>query len=204
MSGKEEKFWEKFCESLVRLRNSGEMLQQLVHGTVAEQDGQNEIHKLVLAERSARPLLYERMYRAFHGKAESETVRLLVEKAESLIAEADEVALLPLLYEASEDQRMAMLAELVQHALQELERMAGYSSTLEENYMKAEARAQKILNYEIRGTNCYREALRQLIEETMSPASLVWQKEIYERLRHMLVVAADCAVLYREACGISG
>lgn len=153
------------------------MLQQLVHGTVAEQDGQNEIHKLALAERSARPLLYERMYRAFHGQAESETVRLLVEKAESLIAEADEVALLLLLYESSKDQRMAMLAELVQHALQELERMAGYSSTLEENYMKAEARAQKILNYEIRGTNCYREALRQLMEETMSPASLVWQKK---------------------------
>ena len=70
--------------------------------------------------------------------------------------------------------------------------------------MKAEARAQKILNYEIRGINCYREALRQLMEETRGPASLVWQKEIYERLRHMLVEAADCAVLYRETCGISG
>lgn len=42
------------------------------------------------------------------------------------------------------------------------------------------------------------------MEETMSPASLVWQKEIYERLRHMLIEAADCAVLYRETCGISG
>lgn len=198
MNGKELRFLEAFEEQARRADEAGRVLRQMAEGTADVGGGWAQIRELASRAQAARPALYEKMGRAFRERPAIETARRLLQAAETLMEEAEELAARFALYGPAEADGLRVMAELVQHALHELARMAAYSRTLADDYLKAEARAQRIRNYEARGADSFLASLRPLLETEGRLPEAMRQAPLYEGMRRMLRTAADCAALYGE------
>lgn len=198
MNGKEIRFLEAFEEQARRAEEAGRILRQVTEGEAAAGEGWTQIRELASRTQAACPVLYEKMVRAFRERPEIETARRLLLAAETLMREAEELAARLALYGPAETDGLRVMAELVQHALHELARMAAYGRTLPDDYLKAEARAQRIRNYEARGAECFLASLRPMTAADDRLQEALRQTPLYEGMRRMLRTAADCAGLYGE------
>lgn len=198
MNGKEIRFLEAFEEQAQRADEAGRLLREMTDGDAAAAEGWQTIRELALRAQAARPALYEKMARAFRERPGIETARRLVQTADALMEEAEEAAARLALYGTGDAEGLRVMAELVQHALHELARMASYGETLADDYLKAEARAQRIRNYEARGADCFLASFQPLAAAEERLPEALRQAPVYEGLRRLLRTAADCAALYGE------
>lgn len=87
--------------------------------------------------------------------------------------------------------------ELVLLGLEELKKIFGYSRTLREDYMKAEARHQKLSNYEERNSHVILSGLKVLYGENNPMQALFW-KDGLGKTGEILEASLEAASLFQQ------
>lgn len=151
MNGKEEKFFGALAEAGTLLAKAGEALLASADGKLAPGEAAETIRGARGSWRQAQPALAEKMQRAFAAAPEAEAARLLLAETDALLRRTEKFAAFLFAAEFEKEEEGRRLETLIAYALRELSRILSYSLSIRADYMKAEARAQKLLAFEERG-----------------------------------------------------
>ena len=198
MNSKEAKFFEELQKEGDRCAKAGAILYDAARGAMPAAEGYETIRQLRRGGRAALPGLHEKMQRAFGGETVIEDARVLVRKLDRLLNDMKDMAQLLSIYGTELPARLQESIELVRFSVLELSRMFGYMEHFQEEYMKAAARSQRILNYEERGDRAFRTGMAELFEASPDPLYVIRWKDLYERAENILDSAAGSAEFFQK------
>ena len=196
MKGKEEKFWEALYEASRRSSRAGAVMFAVMTG--GDPCSEEELAEICRESWEAQIALLEEAHRLFRNESVWEASCLLLAHIFALPRDMRDMAKLFQAAGMEAPGRLSELGKLDCRAAEELEKIFGYAPQLEENYMKAEARCQRIRNYEKRGEACLREGMKALFTPGVDPAALILWKEGYERAGALLEKERETADLFQH------
>lgn len=162
MNGKEEKFFTALAEAGRLLASAGGALLASADGKMDAGGVLGDIHEARGSWRRGMPVLAEKQQRAFGDAPEAEAARLLLSEMDALLRRTEKFAAFLFAAGLEKEEESRRLETVIAYALRELSRILAYSLTIREDYMKAEARAQKLLSFEERGERDLAEGIRRI------------------------------------------
>lgn len=196
MNGKEEKFFGALAEAGTLLGKMGDTLLTAADGKLSPEDMTGAVRSVHDDWRRAVPSLHEKLFRAFGEKAESEAARMLLAETESLLRSAEKLSEILTAAGLAKEEESRMILTLAAYAFRELSRIMGYSVTIRNDYMKAEARTQKLISYETRGREMLAGSIARLSEESGGMAAV--KLRIYEIAEDILSGAAESSLYFQK------
>lgn len=199
MKPKEEKIFELLRQHTDLCAEAGHVCFRALSGEISSEEGYKQIQMLKKEERTAVLRVREKTYKTFHNPAEREDVRILADKLDFAINKMKEVMNCLCMYLAEKPPRgIETLMELADSALTEIKKMADYTVDIKENYLKMEARCQKILSYEERGDLCYREEMSRFFRENKDPLYIIRWKDIMTGIEEILDASAGIVPVFQK------
>lgn len=198
MNGKEERFFENLCAGMNQCRDAGGLLRQVMTGEQTAEADYEEICRLEKEYRKQLPILHEKLEKAFSDRQRREAARQLTGNLAEMMREIQKITQNLYIGYSEAPEAINIMAELAACALLELSRMTAYSRTIRTDYMKVEARAQRVRNYEERGSRCFCEGMRALLAQESRPVYVMEWKEMYERTEKILDLAEESAEFFQK------
>jgi len=199
MGGKEEKFFELLRAFYADLAVAGVAFENLATGKMAAAEAVEVIHDTKKKLRGGLGKLWEKMYKSYKNPPETDYARNFIWKSYEVIDLLDEMAD-RISFGAFPDQpkEFADVAQLIRAALSEMKKIMDYTSDVEANYMKMEARSRKVHAYEDRGDELYRGEMRALFTGGKDPVYVMYWKDIVTNGEKVLDTATGAAVLLQK------
>ena len=180
MSTKEEKFLESLRDYIKYCGRAGEILDSIMSEKVSSEEGFSALRNIKRESRTLQTQLIERLYKAFKTPSLANEARGLVVRLDLLINGSKDVANTLSIFDKEEKkpEGIVLMAKLNKHAVIELVKIINYTVDVTANYMKMEARCQKIYSMEERGDDTYRETLSDLFYKNNDVMYALRWKEI--------------------------
>lgn len=187
MRGKEKKFWDLFHDLCAIGEKEGRILYQTVEGSLDAGEAYEQGKHFKKAARAIYIKLAERVYRAYKDPFILDAAKLLVSRTYENIDHINTVLSKFSIYEIDEKpEGLALMVRLVASSMIELHKIMDYTSDMENNYMKMEARCSRIHAYEERGDETFRDCLRNIFGHRDDPVYIIYWKDILENLELVL------------------
>lgn len=192
MSTKEEKFLESLRDYIKYCGRAGEILDSIMSEKVSSEEGFSALRNIKRESRTLQTQLIERLYKAFKTPPLANEARGLVVRLDLLINGSKDVANTLSIFDKEEKkpEGIVLMAKLNKHAVIELVKIINYTVDVTANYMKMEARCQKIYSMEERGDDTYRETLSDLFYKNNDVMYALRWKEILVDLESILDACA--------------
>lgn len=197
MNRKEQFFFEKLTEEGELCARGGLILDEVLQGKRPREEGYDIVRRLRREGREAALTLCGKGRRAFPEGGEAAIS--LVEKTDSLLGGMKDLARLLSVYETDAPEKMKETTMLIRASMEEIAKIYGYAGSLDESYMKAEARCGRIVHYEERGDRCFQEGLSLLFRERKDPFYVIQWKDLMEQGESLLDGALCCVHLFQRA-----
>lgn len=192
MNKKEEKFFNLLIEDGERCRSGGEILWGAVQDPVHREEAWQTIRNLYWRREEEKCQVRYCLERAWEGEQRI-SAWLLIETMERILRGEEILGRLLAAEEGEIPEEMKTSMELAALGLEELKKIFGYSRTLQQNYMKAEARHQKLVNYEERGNLAVLSGMKALYAGGDAMRAVFWKDglECSGELLHNILEAAS-------------
>ena len=192
MSTKEEKFLESLRDYIKYCGRAGEILDSIMSEKVSSEEGFSALRNIKREGRTLQTQLIERLYKAFKTPSLANEAKGLVVRLDLLINGSKDVANTLSIFDKGEKkpEGIVLMAKLNKHAVIELVKIINYTVDVTANYMKMEARCQKIYSMEERGDDTYRETLSDLFYKNNDVMYALRWKEILVDLESILDACA--------------
>lgn len=199
MANKEGKFFEQLAFLTEDCNEAGTIFKKLVNEEISIADGIDGIHDIKKRVRASLGKLYEKMYKVYKGPEEVELAKGFILKMYGIVDLIHEVLDRFAVYNMEDAPKgFKPMAELVGCALEEMKKVLDYTSDIESNYMKMEARCRKIYAFEERGDEFYREEIRNLFSQDKEAVYIIYWKDILSDTERMLDMSAGAVVLLQR------
>lgn len=199
MKAREEKFFELLRQHTGICAEAGHVCFCTLSGEISGEEGCRQIQALKKDERLTALRIREKLYKTFHNPAEREDVRILADKLDFVVNKMKEVVNCLYMYLAEKPPKgIETLMELAERALTEIKKMTEYTIDIKGNYLKMEARCQKILAYEERGDSCYREEMSRFFRDNQDPLYVIRWKDIMTGIEEVLDACAGIVPVFQK------
>ena len=133
---------------------------------------------------------------ALNGEQRAEA-KLLAETLDAIFEDIGSLCQILLALPGNPPEGMDTEMELAYQSLEELTKIFSYSSSLQTDYVKAEARTRKLGNYKIRSHIALMQSFRDLLAKDRGAETVFW-KDVLEKLEHMTALSEEAAGMYQR------
>ncbi len=192
MKAKEEKYFELLRQHTEEITAAGDICLCALSGKNDREDAWKEMRDLFRNGQKSSERLEERADRIFHGQDCRGDITRLLEGLQQAAGQVRKIlADFRLCSDAEAPAGAEVLAEIASASLGEISKIAGYTSDIKGNAMKATARCMKVLNYAERAESEYGEAARRLVLSGRDPVYIMQWKSILEGLESVADICTD-------------
>ena len=196
MNKKEEKFFSLLMEDGDLCHTGGQVLGAALQNPEIREDAFQKAKGIWRTRREQKSHIRGQLEKLWSGEQRI-TAGLLIETTENILLLEESFGRLLALGEGQPPEAMETSMELVLLGLEELKKIFAYSRTLQENYMKAEARHQKIANYEARNSAVVLQGLKRIYMGDQMMPNVFW-KDGFEITNEILEETLEAASLFQQ------
>lgn len=192
---KEEKFFALLEKHAALCAQAGDVLHDCFQGAVSAQEGLDTVRTLKKEGWAIRVKTMERLQKTFITPIDREDIQMLIELLDAILDEMKEIMDKMVMYRPGQPTAGAVaMAKIIAQCTQEIKKSVSYMRDLKDNYLKIEARSEKVNNLESQADVHYHEEMARLFTECTDPIHIIKWKEI---LSSMEDVADGCEDLVK-------
>ena len=192
---KEEKFFALLEKHAALCAVAGAVLYDCFEGKVTAQEGLEQVRALKKDGAKIRANTMEKLQKTFITPIDREDIQAVIEQLDSILDQIKEIMDKMSMYHPGNPTPGAIaMAQIVAKCTQEIRKSVSYMRNLKENYLKIEARREKVNNLESQGDVYYHEEMAKLFTDCTDPIHIIKWKEIFLAIEE---VVDDCEVLVR-------
>ncbi len=192
---KEEKFFALLEKHAVLCANAGAVLHDCFEGKITGEEGLEQVRALKKDGAKIRANTMEKLQKTFITPIDREDIQAVIEQLDSILDQIKEIMDKMSMYHPGTPTPGAIaMAQIVAKCTQEIRKSVSYMRNLKENYLKIEARSEKVNNLESQGDVYYHEEMARLFTECTDPIHIIKWKEIFFAIEE---VVDDCEILVR-------
>lgn len=195
---KEDKFFEVLREFAKYISDAGVILNEVAEGRTDPAEGYKRVSEIKRICRDNYGRLTEKMYKTYKDPGDLDLARGMIDRGYSVVGILKDVfSRLDMIQVGEAPEELKLSARLISSSLEELKKTMDYTEDISRNYMKMEARCNRIYTYEERGDECFRSCMRKLFggEDTKY---LIYWKMIFEDLEEAQDAVAGMVPLLQK------
>lgn len=195
---KEDKFFEVLREFVKSVSEAGTILNEVAEGHMDPSEGYKKVSEMKRVCRDNYGRLTEKMYKTYKDPSDLDLVRGIMDRGYSIVGTLKDVlSRLDMVQVGEAPEELRLFARLVSSSLTELKKTLDYTVDISLNYMKMEARCNRIYMHEERGDECFRSCMRKLFggEDTRY---LIYWKAVFDDLEDALDKTAGMVPLLQK------
>ena len=196
---KEDKFFEALREFAGYAEKAGRLMLEAVEGKKDTEAAYHDVSSLKRDCCVSYGKLTEKMYKAYKDPSDLDVVRGITGRIYKTVGILkDLLSHMELGEVGNPPEEYRLMARLSAEALDEMKKTLDYTVDVGSNYMKMEARCQRIYTFEERGDECCRSAMRKLYNDEAHAVRLIYWKEIFDNLEEVLDASAGMVPLLQK------
>lgn len=184
---KEEKFFALLEKHAALCAQAGEVLYDCFQGKVPGEEGLETVRDLKKEGLAIRVKTMERLQKTFITPIDREDIQNLIELLDAILDEMKEIMDKMVMYHPGQPAARAIaMAQIIAQCTQEIKKSVAYMRNLKDNYLKIEARSEKVNNLESQGDVHYHEEMALLFTECTDPIHIIKWKEILSSMENVI------------------
>lgn len=190
---KEEKFFALLEKHAELGAQAGDVLYACFAGNISAQEGLETVRGLKKEGAAIRAKTMARLQKTFITPIDREDIQAVIEQLDGTLDQIKEIMDKMSMYNPGTPTAGAVaMAQIVAKCMQEIRKSVSYMRNLKDNYVKIEARSEKVSNMESQGDVYYHEEMARLFTECTDPIHIIKWKEILSAMENVM---DDCEVL---------
>lgn len=190
---KEEKFFALLEKHAALCAEAGKILHACFDGKVDTVEGLEQVRALKKEGGKIRSNTMSRLQKTFITPMDREDIQAVIEELDTILDEIKEILDKMSMYHPGEPLTGAIaMAQIVAKCTEEISKSVAYMRDLKKNYLKIEARSEKVVNMESQGDVYYHEEMAKLFTECTDPIHIIKWKEILSAIEEAI---DDCEIL---------
>lgn len=175
----------------------------LLEGAMTEEIAKEEaLEKISVLEGQANELVMEtmkRLQKTFITPMDREDIQQLIDQLDLSIDAIKEIMDKMCMYHVGTATDGAKrMASIAAKAIKEIRKSISYMSSLKKNYLKIEARSNKVLTLEQEGDDLYHSEMAKLFTDCKDPIEIIKWKEILQSIEDVTDDCEDLVITFRR------
>ncbi|MGE1062958.1 DUF47 family protein [Megasphaera paucivorans] len=196
---KEEKFFSLLEQHAQLCYEAANLLKQAMDGDVEKNEALEQISVL---EGKANELVMEtmkRLQKTFITPMDREDIQQLIDQLDHAIDAIKEIMDKMCIYQVGDATEGAkQLASIAAKSIKETRKNIAYMKNLKKDYLKVEARSNKILALEQEGDDLYHSEMAKLFTDCKDPIEIIKWKEILQSVEDVIDDCEDLVITFRR------
>ncbi|MCI1821650.1 MAG: DUF47 family protein [Megasphaera sp.] len=196
---KEEKFFSLLEQHAQFCYEAANLLKQAMDGDIEKNEALGQISVL---EGKANELVMEtmkRLQKTFITPMDREDIQQLIDQLDHAIDAIKEIMDKMCIYQVGEATEGAkQLASIAAKSIKETRKNIAYMKNLKKDYLKVEARSNKILALEQEGDDLYHSEMAKLFTDCKDPIEIIKWKEILQSVEDVIDDCEDLVITFRR------
>jgi uncharacterized protein len=196
---KEEKFFSLLEQHAQLCYEAANLLNQAMNGDIEKNDALEQISVL---EGKANELVMEtmkRLQKTFITPMDREDIQQLIDQLDHAIDAIKEIMDKMCIYQVGDATEGAkQLASIAAKSIKETRKNIAYMKNLKKDYLKVEARSNKILALEQEGDNLYHSEMAKLFTDCKDPIEIIKWKEILQSVEDVIDDCENLVITFRR------
>jgi len=196
---KEEKFFSLLEQHAQFCYEAANLLKQAMDGDIEKNEALGQISVL---EGKANELVMEtmkRLQKTFITPMDREDIQQLIDQLDHAIDASKEIMDKMCIYQVGEATEGAkQLASIAAKSIKETRKNIAYMKNLKKDYLKVEARSNKILALEQEGDDLYHSEMAKLFTDCKDPIEIIKWKEILQSVEDVIDDCEDLVITFRR------
>jgi uncharacterized protein Yka (UPF0111/DUF47 family) len=196
---KEEKFFSLLEQHAQLCFESADLLNQAMLGEMEKDDALAQISVLEIKANELVMETMKRLQKTFITPMDREDIQQLIDQLDLAMDAIKEIMDKMCMYRVGEATEGAKrLTTIAAKAIKETRKNIAYMKNLKKDYLKVEARSNKILALEQEGDDLYHAEMAKLFTECKDPIEIIKWKEILQSVEDVIDDCEDLVITFRR------
>lgn len=195
----EEKFFEFLTDHAKIVRQSAELLEEVIENGGDLTDAISRIDKLEKKADEIVGATMSKLHKTFITPFDREDIHVLIEKQDDIVdCIKGTIERMHMYNVGAAAEGTKELATVVFKSVKQLDKAVSYLDNIKKLHLKMEARCNRIVDLEAAGDQLYRSEMAKLFRECTDPIEIIKWKEILTQMEEVLDLCEDQAELLKR------
>lgn len=196
---KEEKFFALLDQHATLSYQAAELLKQAMNDEIPKEEALEKIDALAATADSLVMETMKKLQKTFITPMDREDIQQLIDELDAVLDNISDIMDKMCMYQIGKATEGAkQMTVITAKAMREIYKSIGYMKDLKKNYLKVEARSNKVLKLEQDCDNLYHQEMAKLFSECKDPIEIIKWKEVLQSVEDITDECEALVITFRK------
>ena len=196
---KEEKFFALLDQHATLSYQAAELLKQAMNDEIPKEEALEKIDALAATADSLVMETMKKLQKTFITPMDREDIQQLIDELDAVLDNISDIMDKMCMYQIGKATEGAkQMTVITAKAMREIYKSIGYMKDLKKNYLKVEARSNKVLKLEQDCDNLYHQEMAKLFSECKDPIEIIKWKEVLQSVEDITDESEALVITFRN------